>query len=533
MPPINALLRPAHVAAPAIKVMINVGALLDIPTGTYIEGRHGEHILNGGLAPLTGIVGIGNNFKSTVMHYQFLTAMSRMMGSTGSTYDTEVNIHEWHLAEMINRTYEFQGENVLETGRWVITDKTKYTGDEWYKLQKEFLENKIKYSAKIEVETPFWNRDKSGPLKMALPTFTEMDSFTEFETSDVIDMQDKNDLGESGGNTIHMRQGLAKLRLLMEAPRLNAGSYNYLLMTAHLGKESTMQNAGPAGSVPIVKLKHLKNGDKIKGTTDKFTFVTHNCWHAYNATPMHAADKMGPEYPRDSDDKAKLDTDLNTVQVRNLRSKSGPSGMAIPLIVSQTEGVLPSLTEFDYVKNMGRFGMEGNNTTYAMSLLPDVKLQRTTVRSKIDANPQLRRVMNITAEMCQIAEMWHNLEDGLMCTPKQLYDDLKAMGYDWDRLLNTRGWWTYNNDKHPVPFLSTMDLLRMRMGWYHPYWMELLPGMTERPTKANPNPLAKPEGGLDQNAMVAKLAADAVFAAIRNRAAEKKAAEEAEEEAMA
>lgn len=520
MPQINQLLRPVHQAAPNVKIMINVGACLDIPTGTYIQGRHGEHILNGGLAPLTGVVGIGNNFKSTFMHYQMLTAMSRMIGSTASTYDTEVNIHEWHLAEMIRRTEGFEGEDVLETGRWVITDKTLYTGDEWYVKQKEFLENKMKYAAKIEVVTPFWNRDKSGPMKMALPTFTEMDSFTEFETSDVIDMQDKNELGESGGNTIHMRQGLAKLRLLMEAPRLNAGSYNYLLMTAHLGKESTMQNAGPAGSVPIVKLKHLKNGDKIKGTTDKFTFITHNCWHAYNANPLMAADKNGPEYPRDSDDKTKLDTDLNTVSVRNLRSKSGPSGMAITLIVSQTEGVLPSLTEFHYIKEMARFGLEGSNVNYALSLYPDCKLGRTTVRSKIDTDPKLRRALNISSEMCQMAEMWHNLDDGLLTTPKQLYDDLKAMGYNWETLLATRGWWTYDNDKHPIPFLSTMDLLRMRMGWYHPYWMELLPGMTERPTKENPNPLAKAGGGLDQNALIAKATADAVFAAIRKQAKE-------------
>jgi hypothetical protein len=38
-------------------------------------------------------------------------------------------------------------------------------------------------------------------------------------------------------------------------------------------------------------------------------------------------------------------------------------------------------------------------------------------------------------------------------------------------LLNTRGWWTLDNDKQEVPFLSTLDLLRMRKGLYHPYWL--------------------------------------------------------------
>lgn len=463
-------LKPAFQAAPPVKIMINLGALFDIPTGAFLEGRFGEHILNGGLGFLTGVVGIGNNFKSTIMHYQMLTAMSRMAGSTANTYDTEVNIHEWHLASMIGRIEGLCGEDVLANGRWVITDKTVYSGNEWYEILKAWLENKTKNSAKISVATPFWDRGRTGPLMMPLPTFSEIDSFTEFETDDVIDMQDKNELGESGGNTIHMRQGLAKLRLLMEAPRLNGSAYNYLLMAAHIGKESTMQQGGGGQQIPITKLKHLKNGDKIKGTTDKFTFITNNCWHAYDAKPFINDGTKGPEYPRDSTDNLKLDTDLNIVQVRQLRSKSGPSGMAVQLIVSQTEGVLPSLTEFHHIKEQGRYGLEGNLQNYSLALLPDVKLSRTTVRGKIDNDEKLRRALNITSEMCQMSYLWHHLDD-VMCTPKELYDDLIAAGYDWDVLLNTRGWWTYDNDQHPIPFLSTMDLLRMRKGLYHPYWL--------------------------------------------------------------
>ena len=60
-------------------------------------------------------------------------------------------------------------------------------------------------------------------------------------------------------------------------------------------------------------------------------------------------------------------------------------------------------------------------------LLPDVKLSRTTIRSKIDENPQLRRVLNITSEMCQMDQMWHGIDE-LMCTPKELYDDLIKLG---------------------------------------------------------------------------------------------------------
>ena len=74
-------LRSRMTPAPNVKVMINLGACLDIPTGHYIQGRRGESILNGGLGFITGIVGIGNNFKSTIDRFMMLTAMARMNGS--------------------------------------------------------------------------------------------------------------------------------------------------------------------------------------------------------------------------------------------------------------------------------------------------------------------------------------------------------------------------------------------------------------------------------------------------------------------
>jgi hypothetical protein len=179
-----------------------------------------------------------------------------------------------------------------------------------------------------------------------------------------------------------------------------------------------------------------------------------------------------PEYPRNADDNTEYDTDLNLVTIRNLRGKSGITGMPTQLIISQSEGVLPSLTEFHYIKEMDRFGLEGSNVAYALNIYPDCKLSRTTVRGKIDADPKLRRALNITAEICQMGEIHMPIADKFLCTMKELYDDLKAKGYDWDILLNTRGWWTYDNDQHPVPFLSSFDLLRMRAGLYHPYWLE-------------------------------------------------------------
>lgn len=467
-------LKPNFTQSPSVKVMLNVGACLDIPSGTYVKGRFGESVLNGGLPFITGVVGIGNSFKSTIMHYMLLAAMSRFPESTAVTYDTEINIHEWHLKNFVNRFNEFGGDDIIENRRWTITDKTVYSGDQFYDIQREFMDAKIKNIKSIQRNTPFLNRERTGYLQVPVPTFTEIDSFSEFTTADVIKMQEDNSLGEKGGNTIFMRQGLGKNRFLQEIPGLSGQSNTFFLLSTHLGAEFNMDPNNPAPK----KLQFLKGGQKIKGAPEKFTFATSICWHSYNAAPLINRDTKTPLYPRSPDDDLTGDTDLNEVTVRVLRNKSGPTGMTVVLVVSQEEGVLPELTEFHHIKENGRFGLGGNNTNYYLELLPDVKLSRTVIRRKIDEHPELRRALNITSEMCQMYDLWHNLDAELVCTPLQLYTDLKEMGYNWDELLATRSWWTFDNDKHEIPFLSTMDLLRMRAGLYIPFWMK------EPPAKA-------------------------------------------------
>ena len=469
------MLKPDIKPALSIKPMINIGALLDIPTGYFVKGKHGENLLLGGLGQLTGVVGIGNSFKSTVMHYMMLSAADKLFSTHDTvmmTYDTEINIHEERLRNFINKFDYLQNKQVLQNEHWTITDKTVYYGDTWFEKLKEYLTNKEKGAKDYTYDTPFLDRDGKTLVKLILPTFSEIDSLSEFETSAISKIQDENLLGESGGNTIHMRSGLDKTRFLMEIPHLSGTASHYFLMTAHLGKETQMAS-GPYQQMPTKKLQHMRMGDKIKGVSDKFFFLLSNCWLAMDAKPYINQTTKAPEYPRNPNENADAgSSDLNMVTLKQLRSKSGPSGITIELLVSQTEGVLPSLSEFHYIKNTDRFGLDGTLQSYSLDIYPDVKLGRTTIRSKIDEDKKLRRALNITAELCQMHQYHRSLGD-LLCTPKELYNGIKSQGYDWDMILSeTRGWWTLDNDKAPEKFLSTKDLLEMRVGLYKPYWIK-------------------------------------------------------------
>lgn len=457
---------------PNIKFSYNTGALFDIPTGRYETGKYGESILNGGLGNITGIVGIGNNFKSTIMHYMMLSAMSKFDGSAANTYDTEINISENRAKALANNIRELNNEDIIHKGRWKITDKTAYFGNEWFETLKEFMTTKFDNAKSITKLSPFLARDGKTQLPMLIPTFSEIDSLTKFTTSSSDSMQDDNELGDSGANTLYMKEGQAKKRMLSYLPKPVQQSNNYMLISAHVGKNIPMDPR----AAPVKKLQFLKNNDTLKGATDDFTFLTTNCWQCQNATPLFYDDspKNGPLYPRHKEDNMKGDTDLFLVTLIQLRSKTGPSGLIMQIIVSQQEGVLPGLSEFHYIKVNGQFGLCGSNQNYALDLLPDVALSRTAVRGKLEDNAQLRRAMTITAELCQMKYLWHYLPEGLLITPKELYDRLKEIGYDWSVLLSTRGWWTFDNDsKDKIPFLSTMDLLNMakKENPYIPYWL--------------------------------------------------------------
>jgi len=185
---------------------------------------------------------------------------------------------------------------------------------------------------------------------------------------------------------------------------------------------------------------------------------------------MQTKDKT-PEYPRDNGNAVQGDTDLVKLTIKNLRGKNGVTGLPFNITVSQSEGVQPSLTEFDYCKENGRFGIEGNLQSYAMVLRPDVKLQRTKVRRKLDDDPKLRKAVKFTSDLLQLWQLQSTKWGEILCTPEALYQDLIKMGYDWEVLLDTRDYWVPVKDEADhLPFLSIVDLLRMRQGVYIPYW---------------------------------------------------------------
>jgi hypothetical protein len=451
--------------SPDIRPYLNLGCLFDIPTGRYHIGEHGESILNGGLSFFTGIGGRGNMFKSVLAHWMILRCLDRYHQSAANVYDTETTLTFDRLYQLAMTMESIAGLDLKEEGRLVLTDNTVYSGNEWFAKFREFVNDKKKNKKEYLVETPFMN--KAGErIKSALPSLFELDSLSMFTTDSVEAIYTKNEIGDSAANTDALRSAAAKNQMLMQLPTLTGSSNNYLIATAHVGDKHQLDPYAPN----VKKLSFLKGNSTFKNVPEKFSFLTNNLWYCLAVNVLQNQATKGPEYPKNPEDVVKGDTDLQILTVQNLRAKAGPTGMPFELIISQREGVLVGLSEFNYIKQFNRYGLGGHDRSYYLELVPDVSMQRTTVRFKIDEHPQVRRALEFTSEMCQMDNLHFEQTVGYLVEPKSLYENLKSLGYDWDILLDTRGYWVFGDDSKEKPFLSTLDLLKMNKGEYHPWW---------------------------------------------------------------
>lgn len=458
-------------SAPEIRPLFNMGCLMDVQCGRYVMGKYGESILNGGLARITGIGGRANTYKSTLAHFFLLQTVNRYFSSAGLVYDAELSMTRSRLIDLFSSLSADAAEIALElfeTGRLTLTDAAVMSGDQFFDDVKKFAETKVKRpKSETYGTTPFV--DKTGVnFKAMFPTPVEIDSLSRFPIAKVDDMLEENLIGTSEINMEAIYSSRAKHQMLIQLPVVTEEACMPFIMTAHVDDAISLDPRSP----PQAKLAFLNSKLKFKYVPNQFLFLPNNLWYCFSAHALNNKTTKLAEFPYEAglDDAA---SDLMVVTVQNLRGKYGASGVPYDLIVSQNEGLLVGLTEFVYCKDNNRYGIEGNNTHYYMALAPEIKLQRTTVRSRIRTSAKLQRVMEITSEMCQIFNLTPNIPAAVKCTPQELYDDLIAMGYDMDVLLNTRGYWIFKEDeqKNGKPFLSSMDLLRMRVGLYVPYWL--------------------------------------------------------------
>lgn len=466
------------------RMMWNIGALLDVPTARFAKGLKGETVMIGGLGPIFGVMGGPNTYKSSFLYYCMLSALSRICESGFDTivdyFDTEQTAVPDRLEHLSKAFSGLKDRSVIGEEIIQISDGVEFTGDEWLKKADAWLtEIKVKDKKNTTIELPILNYD-GNPISMYFPTFGAIDSLSEMPTDSVEDIEDKSTISSSEGNMIFMRDGLAKQKLMMRLGRLCTATDHYMLLSAHIGEKFDLAT-GPMAPKPTKDLPHMKATEKAKNVPKKFLFLPTTLFQTVRVSPFINQGTKGEEFPKHSKEEVLTNIDLNKVTINCTRSKVGPSGWDVDIILSQKDGILPSVTELNFLRERGNFGLIRagvGGSIYSCVLLPDVKFTRNSLRETLDKEPRLVRALNICAELLQLKTFHSDLAK--FKDMEEIYTKLTNV-YNMDDILNSRGWFALNQYEHPVPYLSCVDIVDMANGVYHPYWM---PPLTVEEKKA-------------------------------------------------
>lgn len=464
--------------AKPLQLQYPVGAGLDIPSGMFMKGAHGQHMLLGGPGHVTGIVAQPNVFKSRLLRFFLMRIMQQFKGLTDDPVrallmDTE-NLTKEHWLRIEAMQMGLDPEILFghDFPLFFLTNAVEQDGTEYYDAWQKMINDKIKRNKRYV--SPFLDRDGSF-LKFLWPTPNGLDSISDFKDVKTLEAE-KLALGDPKAQTMFLRAGLMKTRMLAAAGTLTHRGEAPLFMVAQVGTKFQMDTHAPAE----VKLQYLKSLE-IKGGGTKFIYATDTLLYVRKCMVLHdGSTERFPKWPRDAEYMEKIpgDTDLQYVEVEFLRNKQGPSGRVVPMLISQEQGILNALTQFAMMADQKYWGMETSGSGgqyYTTPWLPAKKMQRTRVRTQLETDPRLARAMEISSEQFQMYRFWSTLPSKFKVHPQKLTQVLKDRGYHLEELLDTAGAWPSMLDKNGTPFLSTMDLLNMYHGEYHPWWMKRKP----------------------------------------------------------
>lgn len=474
----------AFVPAPILRPAFYTGGLEDVPTSRIVPGLRGNTVMLGGFAHVNSRCGGGNTFKSEQLIFPFCSVLGRYRSARGIFYDTENTMTYERLERGMHKypatEYYDAFEDTLrpdDERKLTFVQAAEMSGEEYIRhtrnLSRERTKNKRSARPKGMVSLPIL--DQHGKLmKMMAPMLSICDSLSMFSVTSIMDKTvESNDIGHKDNNMIFMKDGAAKTQMFIQLPGITTNGDVFIGFVAHVGNHIAMDPYAPKPGA----LTFQRNGTKLKGVPEKFSFINNYVTETYSLSKLINPKDKTPFYPRDAADKTS-GNDLMQINNLSTRNKSGPTGVESNYVVSQKGGIDPDMSRFHTIKAFGKpgYGMDGNDQHYFMLMLPDIKLSRTTVWNKVSDNPLLKRAIGVCLEMLQMNLFW-GMEDKYRMSPEELTNAIIKRGYKWEDILNTREHWVFVEDEpyEELPELSTWDIIRMAVDEYHPFFIKEIP----------------------------------------------------------
>lgn len=427
---------------------VNTGTLFDIMTGRFRQGVNDDWVLDGGLSQCLGISGRGQTYKSGLAGSLFARALNVYKDAEAYVYESENTIPS------AARYDDFVPANQPVSDRIVFKNPTDYSLSGFYEDFKTLVEEKLKHRGDYLMESPFLNPQTGKPFKVWYPTFVLIDSFSRAR-SEVGDQQmEDNAIDGSKMNTYFLFDGNVKSKIMNDLPSRASKAGIYCIMTAHVGDKVDMDPYSPSPK----QLQYMKNTDRMKNVGSNFEFLTTALIQTIKATCLQTPDKRCL-YPC----KGSTDVEVNQVDTTLIRCKNNASGIQVPFVISQYQGILNEVTNFHFLRQQKNFGMnvKGNNQIFNPLIMPEANLCRQNIRESAQ-DYRICRALELTAQLCFIQRMWSTFRmPEYISTPPEKFAELLSTSKKMsvDRVLESTGTWNFGKQERER--LTILDVLKV------------------------------------------------------------------------
>lgn len=424
---------------------LNTGTLLDIALGVFEKGVKNHWILNGGLAPITGMSGRAGTYKSTVVDSIITQILLRYPSIEVWKHDTEQNVFTLTRFDKMAKTKKISSSIRL-------TNSAEMPLPDFMESLQEICKHKEKNKHDYLVESPFFD-DNGVQRMMWIPTLIDIDSFSCLRPLVEEVQMGKVSVEDGSHNMADMTDGKIKRKLMFEFSRLASRYGIYFILTAHIDDAHVLDPRNP----PQKQLQFLKMGDRIKGVGSQFEFLTNVLLQGTSPAPIIDSNK-GPEYP----DGNTMNVDINELYLKILRCKTNATGTIVPLVMSQNLGILAELTNYHFLKNSNDFGFIKKGHNRYCLLDSETLLHRNSIIEVLSHKYETARALEILAQLKWIASYW-NIKSQPVNIPEtaERFVELiaKSDTIAISDILNSRGYWTFGDETDTRPYMSIFDIL--------------------------------------------------------------------------
>lgn len=425
---------------------INTGTMLDLYTGKYRQAVDKTWCLDGGLSQCLGISGRSQTYKSGLAGSFLARAMCVHPQAEAFVFESEGNVAG------PERYDDFVPMETPVSPRIAFMTHTTGNLTDFYDKFYTICEEKEKHKKDYIVESPFIDPKTDKPLKIWIPTFLLIDSYSRARSDKGDKQYEDNSIDESGMNTLWLSEGNIKTRIMNDLPGRAAKVGVYAILTAHVGNK---QDLDPYNKTPK-QLQYMRNTDKMKNVGSNFEFLTTTLLQTIKAEVLQTKEKTC-EYPASFS----TDVEVNQVTTMMVRCKNNASGIQFPFVVSQYQGILDAVTNFNFLRDRKYWGLniEGNKQNFSTPLYPEGSFNRKNIRERSESDYKTTRGLELIAQLCFVQQLWSTwrLPDYVRMPPEKMGELLNSDKAFADRVLTSTGVWS--TSKQDRERLTLMDVL--------------------------------------------------------------------------